>query len=99
MICSCIVEKIFFFVKTSLPVFEKDTLFCVGYEEKIIPIVISSMQSMVCELLKTKINQLSNKNVAFFANFHVFLLSKSLTQNDYKCNIYNTNKNRVEKEI
>ena len=46
------------------------------------------MQSMVCELLKTKINQLSNTKVAFFANFHVFLLSKSLTQNDYKCNIY-----------
>ena len=57
------------------------------------------MQSMVCELLKTKINQLSNTKVAFFANFHVFLLSKSLTQNDYECYVYNTNNNSVEKDF
>ena len=81
------------------PFYRKRILFYVGYEEKIIPIVISYKQSMVCELLKTKINQLPNTTVAFFALFYVFLLSKSLTQDDYKCNVYNINKNCDKEKI
>ena len=81
------------------PFLRKRILFYVGNEEKIIPIVISYKQSMVCELLKTKINQLPNTTVAFFALFYVFLLSKSLTQSDYKCNVYNINKNCDKEKI
>ena len=53
---------------------------------------------MVCELLKTKINQLPNTTDAFFATIFTCFIIKKSTQNDYKCNIYTINNNRVKKK-